>query len=281
MPQPTPDGASAVHDTYPDDAVVLVELVDHRDTRIAVLTLNRPSSHNPVDEQTIAALEEAISDVVADTSVRALAITGAGESFSSGGDLKGYQALFRDRARFERFVAAFGRVCCLLERSSIPTAAMVNGTCMAGGMELALSCDLIFVAEEARIGDGHLRFSQMPGSGAQRLVRAIGLQRARHWLLTGDLHPGRLAVEAGLATAAPPLADLRTTTLDELARICRASPLALAGVKHLVVTAQTTPLDEGLRIEEETAVGYATGSADAIEGITAFAERRPPRFTGR
>ena len=158
---------------------------------------------------------------------------------------------------------------------------MVNGTCMAGGMELALSCDILTVAEEARIGDGHLKFSQMPGSGAQRLVRAIGLQRARHWLLTGDLHTGAEAVEAGLAIGTVPLDSLRTYTLDEISRICSASPLALAGVKHLIVTAQTTPLDEGLEIEAGTAVDYATGSADAIEGITAFAERREPRFTGR
>ncbi|MFN8217819.1 MAG: enoyl-CoA hydratase/isomerase family protein [Solirubrobacterales bacterium] len=260
---------------------VLVEEVEHQGVAIALLTLNRPAEHNPIDEATIAALEEALQAIVDSGQARALVITGAGPSFSSGGDLKGYQALFRDRPRFERFVDAFSRVCLLIERCQIPTAAMVNGTCMAGGMELALSCDLITVAEEARIGDGHLRFSQMPGSGAQRLVRAIGLQRARHWLLTGDLHSGPEAVEAGLAIGAVPVADLRTYTLDEIARICRASPLALAGVKRLIVAAQTKPLDEGLEIEAQTAVEYATGSSDAIEGITAFAERREPRFVGR
>jgi enoyl-CoA hydratase len=229
----------------------------------------------------IAALETAIGTVLKGGRHRAMAITGAGPSFSSGGDLKGYQDLFRDRPRFERFVASFSRVCNLIERSSIPTAAMVNGTCMAGGMELALSCDLITVAEEAKIGDGHLRFSQMPGSGAQRLVKAIGLQRARHWLLSGDLHTGAEAVEAGLAIGTVPLDGLREYTVAELARICRASPLALAQVKHLIITAQTKTLDEGLEIEARTAVEYATGSEDALEGITAFAERREPRFAGR
>jgi enoyl-CoA hydratase/carnithine racemase len=267
-------------DAAASDDAVLVEELEHDGVAIALLTLNRPDEHNPIDERTIAALEAQIAAVLDGGRHRALVLTGAGPSFSSGGDLKGYQTLFRDRERFERFVGAFGRVCLLLERSSIPTAAMVNGTCMAGGMELALSCDLITVDEQARIGDGHLRFSQMPGSGAQRLVRAIGLQRARHWLLTGDLHPGRVAAEVGLAIGAVPGAELRDYTLGEVARICRASPLALAGVKKLIVTAQTTPLDEGLAIEEATAVGYATGSSDAIEGITAFAERRPPRFTG-
>jgi enoyl-CoA hydratase/carnithine racemase len=260
---------------------LLVEEIEHGGVPLALLTLNRPEEHNPVDERTIDALEQQIAKVLDAKRARALVITGAGPSFSSGGDLKGYQTLFRDRARFERFVAAFSRVCLLLERSSIVTAAMVNGTCMAGGMELALSCDLIVVAAEASIGDGHMRFSQMPGSGAQRLVRAIGLQRARHWLLTGDLHPGQVAVDVGLAIAAPPLAELREHTLDEVARICRASPLALAKLKHLIVTAQTKPLDEGLEVEAATAADYATSTEDAIEGITAFAERREPRFTGR
>jgi enoyl-CoA hydratase/carnithine racemase len=262
-------------------ARVLREDVDRGGVSIALLTLNRPEEHNPVDEKTIAALEEQIGAVLESGSYRALVITGSGPSFSSGGDLKGYQELFRDRPRFERFVHSFSRVCLLLERAPIPTAAMVNGTCMAGGMELALSCDVITVAEEAKIGDGHLKFSQMPGSGAQRLVRAIGLQRARHWLLTGDLHPGAEAVAAGLAIGTVPLAELRDYTLGEMARICRASPLALRQVKHLIVTAQTKPLDEGLEVEEQTAIEYATGSEDAIEGITAFAERREPRFAGR
>ena len=257
---------------------VLVEHVEHGGTPIAILTLNRPEEHNPINEETIAALERRIDEIFEAKADRAIVVTGAGPSFSSGGDLKGYQDLFRDRDRFTRFVGSFSSVCKKLERSSIPTVAMVNGTCMAGGMEIALSCDLITVADEAKIGDGHLKFSQMPGSGAQRLIRAIGLQRARHWLLTGDLHAGPAAVEAGLAVASKPLVELRDFTLDEVARICHASPLALAGVKHLIVTSQTTLLDEGLAEEAATAIDYATGTDDAIEGIMAFAERREPRF---
>jgi enoyl-CoA hydratase/carnithine racemase len=260
---------------------LLFEDLSHKGVPIALLTLNRPDEHNPVNEATIASLEDHIGAILADGRHRAIVLTGAGPSFSSGGDLKGYQELFRDRARFVRFVDSFSRVCLLLERSSVVTVAMINGTCMAGGMELALSCDLIVVADEARIGDGHLKFSQMPGSGAQRLIRAIGLQRARHWLMSGDLHSGREAVDAGLAIASVPLASLRAHTLDEVARLCRASPVALARLKQLIVAAQTTLLDEGLGIEAATAVDYATGTEDAIEGITAFAERREPRFVGR
>ena len=262
-------------------AEVLLEHLDLGGVPVALLTLNRPEQHNPVDERTIAALEEHLTGIAEAGRHRAVVLTGAGASFSSGGDLKGYQQLFRDRPRFERFVQAFGRVCLLLERSPLLTVAMVNGTCMAGGMELALSCDMITVAEQARIGDGHMRFSQMPGSGCQRLVRAIGLQRARHWLYSGDLHTAAEAVEAGLAVCAVPATELRQATLDEVARLCRSSPIAMRMLKELIVASTTTPLDDGLRFEEETAVRYATGTHDSIEGITAFAERRAPRFTGQ
>lgn len=258
--------------------VLKVERVQRGPVAVALLTLNRPEKHNPVNEETIAALEEALVAINATRDYRAMVITGAGPSFSSGGDLKGYQTLFRDRDRFERFTAAFGRVCKLIERSPLVSVAMVNGTCLAGGMELALSCDVITVADDARIGDGHLRFSQMPGSGAQRLVRAIGLQRARHWLLSGDLHTGTEAVEAGLALKALPIHELYEFTLGEVERLCQASPVALAKVKELIVTAGNTHLDDGLEIEEAMAVGYATGCPDAVEGIMAFAERRAPQF---
>jgi enoyl-CoA hydratase len=260
--------------------VVVLEDLELDGVPVALLTMNRPDQHNPVDEQTIAALEQHLCAVVDEGRHRAVVVTGAGPSFSSGGDLKGYQTLFRDRPRFERFVQSFGRVCALLERSPLLTVAMVNGTCMAGGMELALSCDLITVADDARIGDGHMKFSQMPGSGCQRLVRAIGLQRARHWLYSGDLHTAADAVEVGLAVLSAPRAELRATTLDEVARLCRSSPVAMRMLKELIVTSITTPLDEGLAFEERQAVRYATGTKDSVEGITAFAERRPPRFTG-
>lgn len=265
--------------THDGRDVVTLEHVQQGDALVALITLNRPEKHNPVDEATIAALERTLVQVHEAQDFRAVVLTGAGESFSSGGDLKGYQTLFRDRDRFERFVASFGRVCKLIERSPLISVAMINGICMAGGMELALSCDVITVAETAKVGDGHMRFSQMPGSGCQRLVRAIGLQRARHWMLSGDLHTAQEAVDVGLAIMAVPDEQLREVTLREVARLLRASPVALSMVKQLIVTALNSPLDEGLEIEEATAVRYATTTPDAIEGLMAFAERRKPRFS--
>ena len=147
--------------------------------------------------------------------VDSVIITGSGDSFSAGGDLKGYQTLFRDQAAFSDFLDDFEAVCDVLERSRLISVAMINGTCVAGGLELALACDVITIADDARIGDGHLNFAQLPGAGSsQRLIQAIGVQRAKHWLLSGRLFEPSEAVEAGLALLMSPLSELRSKTLD-------------------------------------------------------------------
>ena len=158
---------------------ILVEQVRHRHADVAVITLNRPDQRNPIDRVTLRALRDQLRHFADNAHVRAVVVTGAGTAFSSGGDLKGYRELYRDEEQFRAFLELFDETCALLERSRLLTVAMVNGTCVAGGLELCLACDLVTIAADARIGDGHLRFGQLPGAGgSQRLVRAIGLPRA-------------------------------------------------------------------------------------------------------
>lgn len=264
-----------------DTPLVLTEIVTLDAGDVALLTLDRPDQRNPLDWGTVRELRGALSSI-ASTHVRAVVVTGNGPAFSAGGDLKGYVDLYQRPDDFAAFLDDLAEVCDTLERGPLPSIAMVNGTCVAGGLELALSCDLVVIAEDARVGDGHLRFGQLPGAGgSQRLVRAIGPQRAREWLLTGELHTAQEAYEAGLAAAVVPGAELRAHTFALAQSVCRHSPLALRRAKELVALAFDTPLDEGLRRERALVHEYATTSFDATEGLRAFDERREPRFEGR
>jgi enoyl-CoA hydratase/carnithine racemase len=263
----------------PAASLVLCERIHLEGHIVALLTLNRPEQRNPINFSTIVALNDAISELGMDRDVGAIIITGAGGTFSAGGDLKGYQELYRNPDQFQRFLDAFRGVCDHLERLRTPTVAMVNGICVAGGLELALACDFVTISESARIGDGHLRFGQLPGAGgSQRLVRAIGQQRARRWLLSGELFEASEAVACGLAIATFPDAILRQETLAMLLPILAYSPLATARMKDLIRTAMNSTLEHGLNEEQAVVHDYAVNSFDAAEGINAFAERRTPVY---
>jgi enoyl-CoA hydratase/carnithine racemase len=262
--------------------LLLVERVERNGIDVAVVTFNRPEQRNPIDKATIAAVRALLTEFAQPGGPRAVILTGSGDAFSAGGDLKGYQQLYRDPVAFRRFLEDYAAVGALLEKSQLLVVAMVNGTCVAGGLELALTCDFVTISSTARIGDGHLRFAQLPGAGgSQRLVRAIGVQRARHWLLTGRLFPASVAVEAGLALFASPPEQLRDDTLDLVAEVCATTPLGLSQMKALINIAQNSVIEDGLRAEFELVYRYATESHDATEGLMAFGEHRPARYLGR
>jgi enoyl-CoA hydratase/carnithine racemase len=253
---------------------VVLERLD--DPRTAILTLNRAAERNPLDMRTLTELRRHLDQLAHDASVGSIVVTGAGSAFSAGGDLKAYELLYDRPSEFRQFVDMFGQVCTLLESCPAVTIAMVNGACVAGGLELALSCDLITMSESAQIGDGHVKFGQLPGAGgSQRLVRAIGTQRARNWLITGRLVDATEAVEAGLVSLVAPANALREATLDLARSTERTSRLTMSRMKQLIRVAARTGLEDGLAMEKEIVLEYATQSADARDGLQAFYQRSP------
>ena len=259
----------------------LVTTRDVDDGRIRILTLQRPEHRNPIDAATLGALHDLLVDADADDTVRAVVLTGAGDAFSAGGDLRGYVELYADEPAFRAFLERFAVVCDLLERGDFTSAAMVNGACVAGGLEVALACDLVVVSETARIGDGHLNFGQLPGAGgSQRLCRAIGFQKAKELLLTGRLISGVQAADIGLAALAVPAAELEDRTLDLVGATVAHSPLAVRRMKQLILRSQEPERAAALDDEMDLVVDYATTSHDAVEGLHAFSERRTPNWRG-
>lgn len=258
-------------------------LSDDSDGCAAVITLNRPEQLNPIDAQMLVELDSAISDVAADRTVRTVLVTGAGRAFSAGGDLKKYIDLQRDRVAFTTFVddlhRCFGRLITL----PVPAVALVNGVTAAGGLELILNCDFAIAAASARIGDGHLNFGQMGGGGVLTMLpRAIGRARAVELMLSGRLLPAEEAREWGLVSRVVADAELLDAGLAFAREVAAKSPLAVANAKGVIseLWLDNGSVAEGLAVELERDVEYCLTSHDAPEGLAAFAERRPARFTG-
>jgi enoyl-CoA hydratase len=247
------------------------------------LVLNRPEQLNAIDWPMLDAIDRALDDVVGDPSVRGVLVTGAGRAFCAGGDLVGYQTLQRDRERFPRFVAELHRIFGRLRTLPVPAVALVNGVTAAGGLELLLNCDFALAARSARIGDAHLNFGQMGGGGALTLLpRAIGRARAAELLFSGRFLDADEAVDWGLVNSVVDDDALLAAGVELAAGVATKSPLAMANAKDVMTSlwADNGSVDAGLRYERERNSYYCLTSDDAVEGLAAFAEKRPPEFRG-
>ncbi len=250
-----------------------------RDGDCAVITLNRPDKLNPLDRVTIATLLDVVTALEAERGLRSVIVTGAGRAFSAGGDLDGYLSLYRDAQAFRVFLDNFYRLLAAIERSDKIYIAAINGPCVAGGLELLLSCDVVLAADTATIGDGHLNFGQLPGAGgSQRLPRAIGALRAKHRLLSGRMIDAAEAERIGLVGEVVPAGDLLARARDFARDLGTKSPAGLRGAKYLVNQGMTGPLESGLQLEIAYVHNYATTEPDATEGLVAFKEKRKPAY---
>jgi len=246
----------------------------------AVITLNRPEKRNPLDWDTIKELRSAVVALQSTPHLMTVAVTGSGSAFSAGGDLEKYLELFRSAPDFRGFLEDFYQLFRAMEASTAVYIAVVNGTCVAGGLEMVLACDIVIASEDARIGDGHLNFGQLPGAGSSvRLWRSIGAHRAKYLMFTGDLVSAREAERLGIVNEVHSTAELQSGLEALLAKLHAKSPAGLRGAKHLLNSAIREDLESGLKCEMEFVERYATTEPDPMEGLIAFREKRKPRFS--
>ncbi len=251
------------------------EIVTERRGPVLLITLNRPEARNAVNlalaEQLAAALESFDSDKELQVGV----LTGAGKGFSAGMDLKAFVAGERPHIGERGFAGITRRA------AEKPLIAAIEGFAVAGGLEIALSCDLIVAARDARLGIAEVKRGLVAAAGALiRLPKRIPYHAAMELALTGEFIDGARAYELGLVNRATEPGGALDAALELAETIAQNAPLALAASKNIVSQALDWDEAEAWRRQDEISAPVM-GSEDAREGATAFAEKRAPRWQGR
>jgi len=254
-------------------------LVD-RDDHVVTITLNRPDKLNALNDELLGELARTVRELMRDASVRCAILTGAGDkAFAAGADIAAMQSMTAVQAKL--FAELGHRVGHALEATHFPVIAAVNGFALGGGCELALACDFIYASEQAKLGQPEVNLGVLPGfGGTQLLARRVGAARARELCMTGDMVGAEEALRIGLVNAVVPHAELLPRVRAVAAKIASKGPLAVAGIKRVVVRGADVPLPTANELEA-TAFAALFGTYDQREGMMAFLEKRTPRFEGR
>jgi enoyl-CoA hydratase/carnithine racemase len=249
---------------------------DHEAVRL--IRLNRPEALNALNGQLMDEMTAALDAGEGDEAVRCFVITGSDRAFAAGADIKemapkSYADVFN-----EDFITRnWERV----TRCRKPVIAAVAGYALGGGCELAMMCDFIIAADNARFGQPEINLGVTPGAGGtQRLTRFIGKSKAMDMVLTARMMDAAEAERCALVSRVVPLAELIPTALDVARKIASLSPLAVKMAKEMVNAAYETPLSEGVKLERRL-FHSLFAFEDQKEGMAAFAEKRPAKFTGR
>jgi len=244
--------------------------ISHPQDGVALVELNRPKRLNALNNELMRALGDALERFVADGTTRAVVIAGDERAFAAGADIGEFQTDGPDLAQWDRVWA-----------SPLPRIAAVRGVALGGGLELAMSCDLFVVADDARLGQPEINLGVMPGAGGtQRLVRAVGKSIAMEMVLLGRELSGREACERGLANRSVPAEQTLSTALELAVAIALKAPIAIRTAKRAIDRAFEASLGENLRAERADFYALLT-TDDAREGIAAFVERRPPTWSNQ
>jgi enoyl-CoA hydratase/carnithine racemase len=265
-----------------------VELVDLRyetNGHVAIITLDREEARNAYSDEMIESLVRAFDEAERDDEIRVVVLTGAGATFSSGGDLKLMQThsgMFEgDPVRLRsNYMRSIQRVPRRLARFEKPVIAAINGPALGAGLDLACMCDIRIAANGARFGSTFVKLGLIPGDGgAYLLARVVGFPRALEMVLSGRLIDTMEAERIGLVNAVVDAAELRAEAMRQAEKIAANAPLALRLAKSACYQSWDLHLDAALNLAA-TYQGIAQNTDDHEEGLAAAAERRSPHFKG-
>jgi len=254
-------------------------LFDLRDG-IAFVTINRPERMNALNDEVISELSHAAERIATEAEIGGAIITGAGtKAFVAGADIAdlAQQGPFDGKARALRGQAVLRR----LETCGKPVLAAVNGFALGGGCELALACHLRIASENAKFGQPEVKLGIAPGyGGTQRLPRVVGKSVALKMILTGEMIDAQEAHRVGLVSKVVAPGALLTEAEALMRSILAMAPLAVRLALEAVERGLDMPFEQGLLLEANH-FGLLASSRDMKEGLTAFLEKRPPKFEGR
>ena len=253
-------------------------LIEQRE-RVLWLTINRPEQRNAVNDEVLAGLRSGLERAVADPAIRAVVLTGTGDkAFCAGADLKQAKAsggVFQARSDTHPFIEVFRAA----EACNKPLIARVNGHCMAGGLGLLCMCDLAIAVESAKFGTPEAKIGVFPMMILSYMLRLIPRRRLLEMCMTAEAFGAPEALDYGLLNRVVPAAELDAAVDELLAKLVANSPQALLFGKKAFHAMQDMSLAECFEYAQ-LMIARMSQTPDAIEGMTAFAEKRPPRWPG-
>lgn len=248
-----------------------------KDGAIAVVTLNRPQALNALSYGLVKDLSLAMQELDQDADVRVIVVTGGDKVFAAGADIKE----MADKGPFDALILERLAYRDKINKISKPVIAAVIGFALGGGCELAMSCDIIVAAENARFGQPEVNLGIIPGSGGtQRLTHLLGKHRAMELVLTGDMLNANDAERLGLVNRVVPAEICLEEAINIAKKIASKPQLAVRAAKEAVLKSANTGLDEGLEFERKSFY-LLFASEDRTEGMQAFLEKRKAEFKGK
>lgn len=246
---------------------------------VAVAAINRPPA-NALSRALILEVNDLLDEVAHDDEVRVIVLHGEGRFFSAGADIKEFLSVTSGE-EFSELAASGQKIFERVETFHKPVIAAIHGAALGGGLELAMSCHMRFVTENAKLGLPELQLGLIPGfAGTQRLPRYVGVAKAAEMLLTSDPITGTEAASLGLANRAYGEEDLLPQTLAIAKKIAKKSPISVKAAIDMLQFAKSESYHEGVKAEAAS-FGTVFVSEDAKEGIQAFLEKREAQFKGK
>ena len=252
---------------------------EKKEDGIGILTINRPKVLNALNWDTLTELGKFFEDVLPGESLKVLIVTGAGDkAFVAGADIAQMNGM--SAKEFKDYIDYAHKVFAQLEDDPCPSIAAVNGYALGGGCELALACDIRVASEKAKMGFPEVKLGIFPGwGGTQRITRVLGLGKTKELVFTGEMIAADEALRIGLVEKVAPHEDIMTEALALAGSIAKNGPLAVRLSKTAINAGSEMDLQKALLLEK-TLVSICFDSADRVEGMESFLEKREPSFTG-